>query len=222
MNLFFDLDGTLTDPGSGISRCIQHALAALDRPVPSAADLAWCIGPPLRDSFAQLLDTPDPASIERALALYRERFVAIGMFENAVYPGVRVGLERLSDSGHRLWVVTSKPHVYARRILDHFDLRRRFVGVHGAELSGERSDKPSLVRHALAVERCDTPPVMVGDRRHDVEGARANGLEAVGVLWGYGGRAELEAAGADACVSSMPELVAWVAGAPAISAGTRG
>ena len=88
MELFFDLDGTLTDPGGGITRCVQHALAAMGRPVPAAAELGWCIGPPLRDTFAELLGRPDPPLIERAIALYRERFVSTGMFENVVYPGV--------------------------------------------------------------------------------------------------------------------------------------
>jgi phosphoglycolate phosphatase len=131
------------------------------------------------------------------------------MFENAVYPGVREGLAELRRAGHRLWVVTSKPHVYAREILAHFDLLPMFVAVYGSELSGENTEKPSLIRHALGAEASDGRPCMVGDRRHDVEGAHANGLRAVGVLWGYGSRAELEAAGADVLVASMPELVSW-------------
>lgn len=210
MHVLFDLDGTLTDSGGGITRCVQHALTALGRPAPPASDLAWCVGPPLRDSLAQLLRTTQASLIDQALALYRERFTSVGMFENAVYPQVREGLAQLGEAGYPLSVVTSKPHVYARRILAHFDLLQMFEAVHGSELSGERSDKVSLVRHALDTERRDGRACVVGDRRHDVEGAHANGLPAIGVLWGYGSRAELEAAGADALVASMPELVDWV------------
>jgi phosphoglycolate phosphatase len=147
------------------------------------------------------------------MVLYRERFVSVGMFENAVYPGVREGLARLRGAGHQLYVVTSKPHVFARRILEHFDLLSTFVGVYGSELAGKHGDKVSLLRHVLDVERFDSRPYMIGDRRHDVEGAHAHGLGAVGVLWGYGSRAELETAGADALVASMAELEEW-AGRP--------
>jgi phosphoglycolate phosphatase len=210
MGLLFDLDGTLTDPGPGITRCIQHALARLGRRSPRAAHLTWCIGPPLKESLARLLETSDAALTEDALALYRERYASVGMFENAVYPEVREGLAQLSGAGHRLWVATSKPHVYARRILAHFGLLELFVDVYGSELSGERAEKASLLRHVLAVEAFERPPTMVGDRRHDVEGAHANGLRAIGVLWGYGSEAELRAAGADALVASMPELVSCV------------
>jgi phosphoglycolate phosphatase len=166
------------------------------------------VGPPLRESFAELLGASDPLLVERALALYRERFTTVGLFENEVYPGIPDALMRLRDAGHELRVATSKPHVYARRILAHFGLLDLFVEVHGAELSGERGDKTSLIRHILA----GAPPgdtSMVGDRRHDVEGAHANGVEAVGVLWGYGSRAELEAAGADVLLPSLPTLLEW-------------
>lgn len=209
MKLLFDLDGTLTDAGPGITRCVQHALGALGRSVPSASELGWCLGPPLQVSFAELLGSSVPELIDQAIALYRERFVEVGMFENTVYPGVREGLERLSGAGHQLFIATSKPHVYARQILGHFDLLRLFAAVYGSELSGEHGDKSELIRYLLEREGCDGDACMVGDRRHDVEGAHANGLDAVGVLWGYGSRAELEKAGADALVESMPELVEW-------------
>jgi len=148
--------------------------------------------------------------IDDALALYRERFASVGMYENSLYPGVLEGLTQLREGGHHSWVATSKPHVYARQILAHFGLRDMFVGVYGSELSGERSDKAALLRHVLSDQAVGAPRYMVGDRRHDIEGAHANGLRAIGVLWGYGSRAELEAAGADALVGSMPELVEWI------------
>lgn len=211
MNLLFDLDGTLTDPGLGIARCLQHALSALGRPVPSVADLRWCVGPPLRGTFATLLGIADAATLDRATGLYRERFEAAGMFENVVYPGVVVGLDTLRKQGHRLWVVTSKPHVYARQILGHFSLADAFVSVYGSELSGENADKTNLMRHVLSVERFSERPLMIGDRRHDIEAAHANGLLGVGVLWGYGSRAELETAGSEVLLDSMEQLCAWAA-----------
>jgi phosphoglycolate phosphatase len=209
LKLLFDLDGTLTDAGPGITRCIQHALRGLGRPVPSATELGWCLGPPLQASFATLLDNSQPDLVRQAMALYRERFVEVGMFENSVYPGVREGLERLAEAGHRLCVATSKPRVYARQILAHFDLLPLFAAVYGSELSGANGDKTSLIQHLLDSEGRGGNPCMVGDRRHDVEGAHANGLSAVGVLWGYGSRAELQEAGADVLVESVPDLVEW-------------
>ena len=209
MNLLFDLDGTLTDAGAGITRCIQHALDGLGSPAPASADLRWCVGPPLQDSFAELLRTDDRERIDRAIALYRERFVATGMFENAVYPGVADGLQRLRAAGHALWVVTSKPHEFARKILAHFELRDAFAAVYGSEFSGVHSDKRDLLRHVLSVEPFTEAPWMIGDRRHDVAAAHANGLRAVGVTWGYGSAEELQTAGADVLVASMRELLEW-------------
>jgi len=209
MNLLFDLDGTLTDPGLGIARSLQHALSALGRPVPSVPELHWCVGPPLRGTLTKLLGSSDPQMLDRALGLYRERFVSTGMFENSVCPGVVAGLGQLSKAGRQLWVVTSKPRVYARIILDHFSLSGAFASVYGSELSGENADKAELIRHVLSTERFSEQPHMVGDRRHDIEAAHANGLVGVGVLWGYGSRAELEAAGADVLVESMEQLCEW-------------
>jgi phosphoglycolate phosphatase len=162
-----------------------------------------------------LLENSDPEMLDRAIGLYRERFVSVGMFENAVYPGVVAGLGHLENVGHQLWVVTSKPHVYARKILGHFGLSDAFVSVYGSELCGENADKAELIRHVLSTERFEERPKMVGDRRHDIEAAHANGLLGVGVLWGYGSRAELDAAGADVLVESMEQLCEW-AGRPTI------
>ena len=142
-----------------------------------------------------------------AVRLYRERFVPLGMFENSVYPDVPSGLETLRRAGHRLWVVTSKPHVYARRIVEHFGLSGHFEKVYGAELSGKDSEKAQLIREVL-VEEAISPEeaTMVGDRALDVLGARANGVAAIAVLWGYGSEEELRAAAPDSIVASMPEL----------------
>lgn len=211
-HLFFDLDGTLTDPAAGISACFLHATRAFGHTGLTEADVRRYIGPPLREAFAELLGTQDPVCIEEAVRVYRERFATVGLFENAVYAGVPDALARLGARGHRLSVVTSKAAVYAERIVDHFELRRFVPRVYGAELSGERSTKAELVAHALDAE-CLAPAqaCMIGDREHDVLGARAHGLKTIGVTWGYGSRSELEAAGADSVVDTLDALLAAVA-----------
>jgi len=193
--IYFDLDGTLTDPKLGITRSIQYALSKLDRPPPPEDELTWCIGPPLRASLKTLLGTDDLAG--EALSLYRERFADIGIFENEIYPGIENTLSVLAKSGRRLFVATSKPSVYAERIIDHFKLTAYFERVFGSELDGRRSDKTDLLRYALQTMRVDpSRAIMVGDRSHDMIGARNNGMTAVGVLYGYGNKEELVAAGA--------------------------
>lgn len=206
-HLFFDLDGTLTEPALGITACIAHALLALGVAPPAPAELRRFIGPPLRDAFGELLRTSDPALIEDAVRLYRERFSSVGLFENELYPGIVAVLTELEGDGFGLSVVTSKPEVYARRILQHFELARFFNGVYGAELSGERSTKAELVAHALQRESLAAARVcMIGDRKHDVEGARACGVGAIGVAWGHGSVDELRAAGAELVIATVPEL----------------
>ncbi len=203
--VFFDLDGTLTDPKPGIVRSIQHALGRLDRPVPAEADLLWCIGPPLRAAFAELLG--GEAEVDLAVQYYRDRFGDVGLYENELYPGITRLLEDLQDAGWALHVATSKPRVYARRIIEHFGLHGYFGEVFGAELSGERSDKSELLAHALEESGATAPvSVMVGDRSHDMVGAVNNGLTGVGVLYGYGSREELVRAGARTIVARVDEL----------------
>jgi phosphoglycolate phosphatase len=193
--LFFDLDGTLTDPKPGITRSIQYALQKLDRAVPSEDELTWCIGPPLRASLQKLLGGEELA--DRALALYRERFADIGLYENQVYPGIADILSGLAASRRRLFVATSKPHVYAERIIAHFGMADCFERVFGSELDGTRADKTDLLRHALQATGVDpSRAIMIGDRSHDMVGARNNGMTAIGVLYGYGSRQELVEAGA--------------------------
>jgi len=193
--IFFDLDGTLTDPKPGITASIQYALARLDRPVPAQDELTWCIGPPLRASFVTLLGGEDQA--DRAVSLYRERFADVGLYENSLYSGIADVLAALSGSGRRLFVATSKPHVFADRIIDHFGLRPYFSHVFGSELDGTRVNKSDLLAYALEQARIDpSQAIMIGDRSHDILGARANAIAAVGVLYGYGSRDELIEAGA--------------------------
>jgi phosphoglycolate phosphatase len=208
LTLLFDLDGTLTDSRPGIISGMQHAMAALGLEVPPEHALLRFIGPPTQDAFRELLSSSDPELNSRAIAIYRERYAKQGLFENSVYPGVHEGLSALSEAGATLYVVTSKPEVFAHRIIDHFELRPFFKRVFGSELSGERSNKGDLIAHVLTHEGLTNQAWMIGDRLHDVRGAKLNALRSAGVLWGYGSRTELAEAGADAIFASMPELVA--------------
>jgi phosphoglycolate phosphatase len=205
--VLFDLDGTLTDPKLGITRSIQHALRKRGLPVPDADALAPWIGPPLEQSFRERVGlAPDDAA--RAVADYREYFEPRGMYENAVYPGIPELLERLRANGVRLALATSKPTLYAERILVHFELAPHFEHVVGSFLDGRRTDKAELVADALAL--LDGVPreraVLVGDRRHDLLGARANGIAAIAVGYGYGAREELIDAGAERLAESVAAL----------------
>lgn len=202
--LFFDLDGTLTDPFIGISRSICYALDKLDVPIPSDKELRSCIGPPLIESFRSFAGD---ARAEKALQLYRERFADIGWQENHVYTGIDETLRVLSDSRATMYVATSKPRVYAQRIVEHFGLTKYFDRVFGSELDGTRNDKTDLLRYALA--HTDTYPTttMIGDRAYDITGARNNGLRAIGVAYGYGSREELMDAGAEAIAERPTDIL---------------
>jgi phosphoglycolate phosphatase len=203
--VYFDLDGTLTDPKPGITRSIRFALHSLDRAAPPEDELTWCIGPPLRDSLRTLLG--GDASADAAVSLYRQRFADIGIYENSLYDGIEDVLSVLRKSGCRLFVATSKPQIYAERIIDHFRMRAYFDGVFGSELDGTRSDKTELLAYALEATGVDPlQAAMIGDRSHDMVGARRNGMTAVGVLYGYGSEAELVQAGAHQ-VCSTPRAV---------------
>lgn len=203
--VFLDLDGTLTDPKIGITGSIQYALEKLGVPVPTQDELTWCIGPPLRASFVALLGGEKDA--DRGVELYRERFGTIGLFENTLYPGIADTLTAVTTPGRRLFVATSKPHVFADRIIDHFGLRKHFTRVFGSELDGTRVDKSDLLRYALDEASVDPArAIMIGDRKHDIIGAANNGIAAIGVLYGYGGREELTSAGAKHLVASPAEI----------------
>ena len=194
--IYFDLDGTLTNPKPGITRSIQYALQKLDHPtMPTEDELTWCIGPPLRASFVRLLGAETSADL--AVSYYRERFSDVGLYENGVYDGIGDVLTSLRASGHRLFVATSKPHVFAERIIDHFGLRNHFERVFGSELDGTRVDKSHLLEYALKEASVDpAKTLMIGDRSHDMIGAKNNGMKGIGVLYGYGSRDELLQAGA--------------------------
>lgn len=207
MDVLLDLDGTLTDPAEGITRCIRHALEVHGHAAPPAATLTRYIGPPLLEAFAELVPDAGTVHHQALLECYRERFRDHGMFENRPYEGIHEALVALRESGGRLHLATSKPLVYARRIVEHFGLATHFTSLHGSELDGTRADKTDLVAHVLAEQAIRArDAVMVGDRRHDFVGARANGVRSVGVLWGYGSRVELVAAGAELILDSVDQL----------------
>jgi phosphoglycolate phosphatase len=209
--LLFDLDGTLTDSRLGIVRCMRHALERLEAPCPDDAILASHIGQSLQTTFAALLAAPEPARVERAIALYRERFEDTGLYDNRVYPAIPEALEHLAGRA-RLFVATQKFGIYAERIVDHFGLRRHFAGVHGTDYDGRLDDKVAVIAAVLRAEGVSpSEAVMIGDRAFDVSAARDNGVRSIGVLWGYGSRAELVEAGADALCETPAALPACLA-----------
>nr|WP_206370944.1 HAD hydrolase-like protein [Solimonas marina] len=205
-----DLDGTLTDSEDGIIRSMAYALRTMGRPVPDDAALRRLIGPPTFETFGLLIGD-DPAAIDDAVRHYRERFAYVGLFENRVYDGVPAMLDALRAMGCRLLLATSKPHVYARRIVAHYGLDAWLDGLYGAELDGTRADKPALIAHLLAHEPVDAArALMVGDRKHDILGARANGIRSCSARWGYGEASEIDAAAPDfrcAAPAELPPLV---------------
>jgi phosphoglycolate phosphatase len=207
VNILFDLDGTLTDPREGITRCIQYALGRFDRAIPPWEQLTWCIGPPLKASFEQLLNTNDPILLDRALAYYRKRFSEKGLFENTLYPGVVSALDDLQRAGFKLFLATSKPRVFARRILDHFKITPYFHTVYGSELDGRLSDKRVLIAHIIEQEELDpTATVMVGDRVYDIAGGKENNVMTAAVAYGYGTQDEINTANPDVVFETIADL----------------
>jgi phosphoglycolate phosphatase len=205
--VLFDLDGTLTASGPGITRSAASALQAVGRPPLDDAALLGFIGPPLIESFREIAGLDEAAVIE-ALVAYRRYFVERGMFENSVYPGITELLQVLFDTGRRLAVTTSKPLPYAVPIIEHFKLGKYFEGVYGPTADDDGIDKKAVVAHALNAMAIDdtTNVVLVGDRFHDVVGAHENGITCIGAVWGYGSRDELVAAGVDALAADVDEL----------------
>lgn len=204
ITVFLDLDGTLLDPKPGITGSIRAALAELGAEVPEADALTWCIGPPLRQSFEVLIGPG--GDIEAAVDAYREHYRAGAMFEADLYDGVGEMLMDLRNLASGLYIATSKTEVDAIKIAEHFDLAPFMDRVFGAEADGSRSDKAELLAHALTETRAEAA-IMLGDRRYDIEGARLNGLPAIGALWGYGELDELREVDADA-LAAVPEEVA--------------
>jgi len=204
--VLLDLDGTLTDPYDGITRCVSYALEGLGLPRLGQRELRSFIGPPLQDRFASL--GLDESEVGRAVELYRERFRDVGLFENRVYDGILEALAALAAVPVLLAVATSKPTLFAQRIVEHFGLDVHLDLVAGATLDGSRRTKADVIRFALTTLAVDpATAVMVGDREQDVVGARTVGLPSIGVTWGYAEPGELETAGADQLAGTPQELV---------------
>lgn len=205
--LFFDLDGTLTDPMQGITRAVQYALRHFGIEVGDPATLCPFIGPPLRNSFREFYDMSD-AEAEAAVAKYREYYAPKGIFENTLYEGIPQLLADLRAGGATLVMATSKPTHFAEQIARHFGFADDFTLISGSTPDGSRDSKAEVIRYALAaLSIADTrQAVMIGDRRFDIEGAAATGLDSIGVLWGYGSREELEAARPTCLAHDIPAL----------------
>ena len=211
-NILLDLDGTLTDPKVGITTSARYGLNKVGRPISDTENIDWIIGPPLKASLAKLLnvDVDDPLA-EQALLGYRERFATTGLFENFVFDDVATTLETLKARGYKLYLATAKPQVYAQQILAHFDLLQYFDFAYGSELNGERTNKGDLIAYILEQEHLDaTSCLMVGDREHDIFGARRHGIETIAVEYGYGSDEELTLAKPKARIQSFAQLLDYV------------
>ena len=204
----FDLDGTLTDPKLGITRSYQYALAGFGIHE-ALEDLERFIGPPLRDNFRDNYGFSD-SETEKAVALFREFFAETGLFENYVYPDICVTLQKLKNAGKTLAVATNKYEYFAEKVLCHFDLDKYFAYISGDAKDGSLTINGKLDIIRIVLEKLDPKrrmsAVMIGDRKHDIIGARENGIESIGVTWGYGSGTELEEAGATMIAGSVEEL----------------
>ena len=203
--VLFDLDGTLTDPGEGITNSVAYALRKWGIAVPERQALYCFIGPPLVDSFMKYYGFTLQDALQ-AVEDYREYFRDRGIYENRVYDGVPQLLEGLKAAGFQTVLATSKPEEFAKTVLEHFDLAQWFDVVAGASMDGTRSKKGDVIAYALS-RSGDGAAVMVGDREHDILGAKQNGLPSVGVLYGYGSREELEQAGATHLAATPTDLL---------------
>lgn len=208
--VLFDLDGTLTDPGQGITNSVAYALKKFGIEVEDKKELYKFIGPPLHDSFRKYYGFSDEEA-ETAIVYYREYFRDTGIFENEVYAGIETLLEKIKASGRKIILATSKPEEFAVRILVHFGLDKYFDCMAGATMDSSRSKKGDVIAYALRESSCDAEnAVMVGDRLHDILGAKENGLDSIGVLFGYGSREELENAGADYIAETVEDIMNYI------------
>lgn len=204
--LFFDLDGTLTDPKEGITKSVAYALESFGQHVENPDDLLMFIGPPLKWSFMEYAGLSD-GQADMAVEKYRERFKDTGIFENGVYEGIERMLDKLKKAGFKLVLATSKPIIFADRILKHYGIEKYFEAAFGSELDGTRTDKAEVIEYAM--NRTGAKPentIMVGDRSHDVIGANKNNIKTIGVLFGYGNREELLETGAYRLAGNVAEL----------------
>lgn len=204
----FDLDGTLTDPAIGITNSVMHALEKYDIHVSDRSELYPFIGPPLDYSFKTFYGFSEEQAVE-AIKYYREYFSVTGLYENKVYDGVPEMLEALQKKGVKIALATSKPYEFSIKILKHFDLYKYFDFFGAATMDGSISKKADVISHLLDEMGAESKDeiLMVGDRYHDIEGAKANDLKSAGVLWGYGSKDELQNAGAEYILSEPLEIL---------------
>ena len=202
--ILFDLDGTITDPGMGITNSVAHALKKYGITVEDRAELYKFIGPPLHESFEKFYGLNGLQAVEDYREYYRDR----GIYENLVYGGVEEMLKKLNAAGKKVILATSKPEIFAREVLRYFNLTDYFYYAAGANLDGTLTDKAEVIAYALKEGGVTdkSTVVMIGDREHDIIGAKKNGVDSIGVLYGYGNREELESAGADCIVATVEEL----------------
>lgn len=203
--ILFDLDGTLTDSGEGIINCVIYALEKFGLPVPAREELRYFVGPPLHESFVKQGVPAERA--EEAVAVYRERYVPVGMFENTPYPGIRELLESLKADGHTLYVASSKPEWMCVEILKHFGLDHFFDQICGATMDTSRTNKEAVIAYLLELSGASDHIIMVGDTKFDVIGARAHSIPTIGVSWGYGSVEEMRQAGAVSIAFTTEELL---------------
>ena len=203
--ILFDLDGTITDSGEGIINCVIYALERFGLPIPERDSLRYFVGPPLHESFIKQGVPAERA--EEAVAVYRERYVPTGMFENSPYPGIRKVLETLKTKGHTLYVASSKPEWMCIEILKHFNLDQYFEQICGATMDTSRTNKEAVIAYLIEQNGKTDNMIMVGDTKFDVIGAKFHGIPCVGVSWGYGTVEEMEEAGASSVVYSMDDLL---------------
>lgn len=205
-HILFDLDGTLTDPKIGITKSVQYALAKFGIIEDNLDRLEPFIGPPLTHSFKEFYNFSEEDAWQ-AVQYYREYFADKGIFENQLYPGIPELLTMLTQQQAVLIVATSKPLVFAEKILKHFELEHFFHAVVGSNLDGTLSDKSEIIRYIIEQENLNTADtVMIGDRKHDIIGAHNNGISSIGVLYGYGSEAEMEAIAPTYCIHTVQEL----------------
>lgn len=206
-NILFDLDGTLTDPGTGITNSVAYSLQKFGINIECREELYKFIGPPLSVSFKEFYGFNDEKA-KLAVKYYREYFSEKGLFENEVYPDTADLLSSLKNNGKTVILATSKPEVFAERILKHFDLLKYFDCICGSTLDESRNSKADVISYALEKAGIVSPSecIMIGDRKHDIIGAKSNCIKSIGVLYGYGSKEELACAGADRIVCTMNEL----------------
>lgn len=206
-NLLFDLDGTLTDPGIGITNSVAYALEKYGIKTNDRTQLYKFIGPPLQDSFERFYGF-SKEDAKMAVQYYREYYKETGIFENKLYDGMEHLLQSLCEAGKKLFVATSKPEAFAVQILEYFSVNQYFTYIAGSNMDGTRSKKEEVIAYALKAGKIQdlSSAVMIGDREYDVTGAKKAGIASIGVLFGYGSRKELEAAGADALAESPKDI----------------